>query len=97
MPVRTPPGALPAAYRVICLRSIRRLAFGERISEYEFGSESSKKCQRCTVQKGSCSFVSNSPLPVVSNTNLIGSGLRRRGVWALLRKALGLGGPTSWR
>ncbi|XP_014550003.1 hypothetical protein COCVIDRAFT_32164 [Bipolaris victoriae FI3] len=57
MPLRCPAGALPEAYRLICLRSLRCFARGLFRVDYSFGSEGSKKCNYCTQQKEKCSPV----------------------------------------
>lgn len=58
MPIRCPAGALPDAYRVICLRSVRALASGRAVP-YHFRSSSSKKCEHCATNNGACE-----PVPV---------------------------------
>lgn len=54
MPIPVPPGALPAAHRVICMRAVRALARGNREIEYGFLSEGSKKCAYCTLMNEKC-------------------------------------------
>ncbi|KAF1922376.1 uncharacterized protein M421DRAFT_78461 [Didymella exigua CBS 183.55] len=53
MPIPVPPGALPEAHRVICIRSVRAAARG-RFVDFEFSSMSSKKCAYCTFQNEKC-------------------------------------------
>ncbi|KAH7554699.1 hypothetical protein BM1_07360 [Bipolaris maydis] len=57
MPLRCPAGALPEAYRLICLRSLRAFARGVFDVDFNFDSEGSKKCNYCTQQKEKCSPV----------------------------------------
>ena len=57
MPLPTPPGALPRAYRVLCLRCARRKR-NTPGHTCTFTSTSSKKCDYCTRQKGLCRPVS---------------------------------------
>ncbi|USP77989.1 uncharacterized protein yc1106_05263 [Curvularia clavata] len=54
MPLRCPPGALPDAYRFICLRAVRALARRQFDIAYAYPSDSSKKCLYCTQQKEKC-------------------------------------------
>ena len=57
MPIRPPPGSLPEAHRVVCLRCVR--AFGRGDSpDYSFPKLSSKKCVYCTRQNEKCNPVS---------------------------------------
>ena len=58
MPLRCPAGALPEAYRFICMRSVRAYARANFSVDYKFESESSKKCAYCTQQKEKCVPVS---------------------------------------
>ncbi|KAF5844455.1 hypothetical protein GGP41_001443 [Bipolaris sorokiniana] len=44
MPLRCPAGALPEAYRLIYLRSVRAFARGVHNVDYRFGAAGSKKC-----------------------------------------------------
>lgn len=53
MPIPVPPGALPAAYRGICLRAVRAIARGH-FHNYQFESASSKKCAYCTLLNEKC-------------------------------------------
>ncbi|KAF2022683.1 hypothetical protein EK21DRAFT_119495 [Setomelanomma holmii] len=53
MPIPVPPGALPAAHRVICMRAVRALARGNSVS-FGFASAQSKKCAYCTLQNEVC-------------------------------------------
>jgi hypothetical protein len=57
MPIPVPPGALPAAYRVICMRAVRALARGNSEIEYRFLAEGSKKCAYCTLINKKCRLV----------------------------------------
>ena len=78
MPLRCPAGALPEAYRLICLRSVRAFARGVHNVDYRFGAAGSKKCNYCTQQKEKCSPVSfSNPSNCKTSLTLIGSGVRR--------------------
>jgi hypothetical protein len=57
MPVPTAPGALLAAFRVVCIRCVRRMG-GHTDHRCSFGSGVSSKCTYCTRQKGACTPVS---------------------------------------
>jgi hypothetical protein len=57
MPIPVPPRALPAAYRVICMRAVRALARGNSEIEYRFLAERSKKCAYCTLINKKCCLV----------------------------------------
>jgi hypothetical protein len=63
MPLRCPAGALPEAFRVICMRGVRALGRGAVGIDYAFPSESSAKCAYCTQQKEKCRPVSYSWFP----------------------------------
>lgn len=55
MPIPVPPGALPVAHRVLCLRGVRALSRGRlSVNEYGFDSDSSKKCSYCTSINEKC-------------------------------------------
>ncbi|OAF57018.1 hypothetical protein VC83_06048 [Pseudogymnoascus destructans] len=56
MPVLLPPGALPAAYRVLCMRCVRRIGTPDDAPmEHEcVWSEKSSKCAYCVKQKAPC-------------------------------------------
>jgi hypothetical protein len=56
MPVPTAPGALPAAFRVVCIRCVRRMV-GHTDHRCSFGSGVSSKCTHCTRQRGNCTPV----------------------------------------
>jgi hypothetical protein len=58
MPISVPFRALPAAYRVICMRAVRALARGNSEIEFEFLLEESKKCAYCTLINEKCRLVS---------------------------------------
>ena len=53
MPIPVLAGALPKAYRVLCLRCLRALK-KDADYEYEFRSAVSKKCEYCTKQNAIC-------------------------------------------
>ena len=58
MLLRYPAGALPEAYRLICLRAVRAFARGVYNVDYYFSAKGSKKCNYYTQQKEKCSLVS---------------------------------------
>ncbi|KAF2175089.1 hypothetical protein K469DRAFT_697782 [Zopfia rhizophila CBS 207.26] len=53
MPIPCPPTALPEAFRVICLRSVRAFGRGRRVV-FKFDKSNSKKCAYCTLQNEKC-------------------------------------------
>jgi len=57
MPLPTPAGALAAAYRVLCLRCLRKQKTDSE-HECEFASPASKKCTYCISQNAHCIPVS---------------------------------------
>lgn len=57
MPVPTAPGALSAAFRVVCIRCTRRMV-GHPDHRCSFEAAASSKCAYCTSQKGACTPVS---------------------------------------
>jgi hypothetical protein len=56
MPIPVPPRALPAAYRVICMRAVRALACSKQV-EFRFLLERSKKYKYCTLRNKICCLV----------------------------------------
>lgn len=95
MPLRCPPGALPEAYRLVCLRSVRAFARGLLAVDFRFKSESSKKCNYCTSQKEKCDPVSLHCCFVAFGQELTetGPGVRQGGVC----RAPGCHGPLPCR
>jgi hypothetical protein len=57
MPISVLLRALPAAYRVICMRAVRALARGNSEIEFRFLSKRSKKCAYCTLINEKCRLV----------------------------------------
>jgi hypothetical protein len=68
MPVPCPPGALPAAHRVMCLDTCRLFASGHSV-QYGFTSSYSEKCEYCTSMGARCWPVS--PLFLVGQDVMI--------------------------
>jgi hypothetical protein len=57
MPVPPTVGALPAAFRVVCIRCVRHMATHSD-HRCAFESTVSSKCTYCTAQRGNCVPVS---------------------------------------
>jgi hypothetical protein len=59
MPIPVPPGALPQAHRVICMRAVRAIGRRQWLGREAFGfaSASSSKCSYCTDKAERCRCV----------------------------------------